>query len=505
MAGKSTHDVNQLKLYQLGYHLELDEVETFEDNDEYLKATITLCNKILGDVNYFIHNPTPAVFKDKSNEYSDKLQELEKKKVKGENGEGQFKSTEFFEEYELSEEERTIVLLLLTKRGIGIKPKVKSLSGEKLINALKLLHDTSPEDSRQLLSADSKLMENNILDVQFSREASWKRRKRKEGKRRHSDIEGANFCLTPKAANAILGTGDLGVKEKNSSKRESRRREKRKEDLMESIDPEVSFSDVVVPHKLKDSILSLLSQENSKQKFFKEWNMKSVIGKREGINLLFSGPSGTGKTMMAKAIGNELEKKVYQVSMSDMVNCWYGETEKNVGRLFELMEEKEGVVLLDEADGLLTKRSNSNSSSGGTKNRMVNLILQKLEDHSGIIIMTSNLTKKIDPALERRMDLKVKFPMPDEEARKKIWKYHLPDELPLAEDVNIDKLARKYDFSGGKIRNAVVNAARYSLMDDGDCVSQEDLKTACMKEIEGEEAMDYSITEKKSNDSKRYA
>jgi len=150
-------------------------------------------------------------------------------------------------------------------------------------------------------------------------------------------------------------------------------------------------------------------------------------------------------------------------------------------------------------------RTGAHSSTGATENRMVNLILQKLEEHSGIIIMTSNLAKGMDPALERRMDLKVKFPIPDVEAREKIWEYHLPDELPLADDVDLETLARKYDFPGGKIRNAVVNAARCSLMDDEEVVTQEDLEKACEKELEGEEAMDYYVGEKKSDDVRRYA
>jgi len=499
------HGLNKLKLFQLGYYLELDEVEAFENNDEYLKAAITLFNEIIGDTKYFLHKPSPEIFEDKSARYSEKLEELKQKKERGEDEEDRFCSTEFFNEHELSEEEKTIVLLLLSKRGVGISPSEITLDGEALIHALKLTHGTPPEEARKLLTRNSVLIENKIVKGGKSSRSHRRPPGRRERNRGNSEIERSKFYLTGDVANAILGTGEMEIKEDERERFSSRKDRKMKEDLMQSIDPKVSFSDVVLPQELKDSILSLLAQESSKEKFLKDWNMESVVGERKGMNLLFSGPPGTGKTMMAKAIGNRLDREVHKVSLSDMVNVWYGETEKNVGRMFELVEEKEGVILLDEAEGLLNMRTGAHSSTGATENRMVNLILQKLEEHSGIIIMTSNLAKGMDPALERRTDLKVKFPIPDVEAREKIWEYHLPDELPLADDVDLETLARKYDFPGGKIRNAVVNAARCSLMDDEEVVTQEDLEKACEKELEGEEAMGYYVGEKKSDDVRRYA
>jgi len=261
----------------------------------------------------------------------------------------------------------------------------------------------------------------------------------------------------------------------------------------EPVKTDITLSDVVLPDEIKESVGAIMTEKKYEEKFYDEWDMQSVVGNRRGLNVLFSGPPGTGKTMTAKALSNHLDQELYIIRFEELVNVWYGQTEKNVKKLFEKLDENGGIILLDEADAILKKRSSNRGGTNATENRIVNIFLQGMEDHSGIVVMTTNLAVNMDGALNRRIDIKVEFPVPDAEARERIWMYHLPDKLPLGDDVDLKELAERYEFTGGSIRNAAFNAARNALHAERDVVTKEDFKAAIMKEKEGEKAMKYSL------------
>ena len=175
--------------------------------------------------------------------------------------------------------------------------------------------------------------------------------------------------------------------------------------------------------------------------------------------MLFAGPPGTGKTLLANALANELGKVLYRVDLSRIVNKYIGETEKNLGRVFDEAAKAQAIILFDEADALFAKRTEIKSSNDRYANQEINYLLQKLESYNGITILTTNLSKSIDDAFRRRIRFIVDFPMPDAKARASLWKRMIPPEAPIEKNIRWSWLADTFEMSGGHIRNAVLKAS----------------------------------------------
>jgi SpoVK/Ycf46/Vps4 family AAA+-type ATPase len=178
-----------------------------------------------------------------------------------------------------------------------------------------------------------------------------------------------------------------------------------------------------------------------------------------GLTALFQGAPGTGKTLVAGVIARELGLDLYQVDLSKVMSKWIGETERNLSQIFDAAEDGQVVLLFDEADSLFAKRTEVRSSNDRYANLEVNYLLQRLDQFEGIAILTTNAGTSIDHAVKRRMSFRLSFPFPDEETRAQLWRAHLPPELPIEGPLALDVLARKYQLSGGYIRNACTRAA----------------------------------------------
>src|SRR5207249_5340701 len=176
-----------------------------------------------------------------------------------------------------------------------------------------------------------------------------------------------------------------------------------------------------------------------------------------GISALFSGASGTGKTMAAEVLGNELRLDVYRIDLSAVVSKYIGETEKNLRRIFDAAEEGGAILLFDEADALFGKRSEVKDSHDRYANIEVGYLLQRMEAYRGLAILTTNLKNSLDTAFLRRIRFVVSFPFPDAAQRAEIWRRIFPAETPL-DGVNASALAR-LNVAGGNIRNIALNAA----------------------------------------------
>ena len=184
-------------------------------------------------------------------------------------------------------------------------------------------------------------------------------------------------------------------------------------------------------------------------------------GLDRGVRALFEGPSGTGKTLAVRALAAELSMDLYRVDLSATVNKYIGETEKNLARVLARAEDLNVILLLDEGDALMTKRTDVRSSNDRYANLETNYLLQRLETYSGILIVTTNVNKNIDQAFRRRMDVVIHFGLPDSAERLRLWRLHLRE--ARVDPGALEAIALRFRLTGGQIRNAAINAALTAL------------------------------------------
>jgi len=199
-----------------------------------------------------------------------------------------------------------------------------------------------------------------------------------------------------------------------------------------------------------------------------------------GVRALFQGPSGTGKTMAAGLLAAVLQKDLYRVDLSSVVNEYLGRTEKNLNQLFSRAEELDVVILLDEGDALLTARTSVRTSNDRYANLETNFLLQRLESYEGIVIVTTNAGDRIDSAFQRRMDVIVDFRAPEATERLAIWQMHLPAEHAV-EPGSLLEVAGRCALTGGQIRNAVLHASLLAL-ESGQVITLNHLEEAVERE-----------------------
>src|SRR5437763_7530680 len=237
---------------------------------------------------------------------------------------------------------------------------------------------------------------------------------------------------------------------------------------VDSIEPERSFDDVVLPPSTRRALDLALVQVTSYDLVFTRWG----LGERHPTGLAlafnFAGPSGTGKTICAEAIAHTLGRRLLIVRYAELESMWMGETPKNVAAVFRLAREQRAVLFFDEADAIASKRSTSRQAFEREGNLVVNVLLQELESFRGVVIFATNLAANFDPAFERRIRTHVLFEMPAVDEREQIWRVQMhPTLTPLADDVDFRALAEKYPVSGGDIRNAVLKAALSAAAEPG--------------------------------------
>ncbi len=243
-----------------------------------------------------------------------------------------------------------------------------------------------------------------------------------------------------------------------------------------------SWADIVLPDDIMDSLLELTARVRHRKKVYETWGFDRSITTARGITALFAGTPGTGKTMVAGVIARDLGLDLYRVDVSRITSKWIGETEKNLGSLFDAAEDGQVMLLFDEADSLFAKRTEVKTSVDRYANMEVNYLLQRLDSFEGIAILTTNFGNAIDPAFKRRLTYRVTFPFPDEDMREKLWRALLPTTAPTSGPLDFASLANRFRLSGGYIRNAVLRAA-FLAAEEGGAITQEHLERAIRMEF----------------------
>ena len=232
---------------------------------------------------------------------------------------------------------------------------------------------------------------------------------------------------------------------------------RRLDGLAQRIEPAAGWEDLVLPEPQIWALRQIAAQVHYRTKVYESWGFAAKSSRGLGIAALFSGVSGTGKTMAAEVLARELHLDLYRIDLSSTVSKYIGETEKNLRRVFDAAEESGAILSFDEADALFGKRSEVKDSHDRYANIEVSYLLQRMEAYRGLAILTTNLKSALDTAFLRRLRFIVQFPFPDAPQRAEIWRRIFPRETPI-EGLDYTKLA-KLNIPGGNIRNIALNAA----------------------------------------------
>ena len=253
----------------------------------------------------------------------------------------------------------------------------------------------------------------------------------------------------------------------------------RLDDLAQRIVPAATWNELVLPQVQMRDLHEISAHVRQRAKVYDNWGFAAKGERGLGISALFAGSSGTGKTMAAEVLANDLRLDLYRIDLSQVVSKYIGETEKNLRRVFDAAEDGGAVLLFDEADALFGKRSEVKDSHDRYANIEVSYLLQRMETYRGLAILTTNLKSAVDTAFLRRLRFIVQFPFPDAAHRAEIWRRIFPSETPTS-NFDFSRLGR-LSIPGGSIRNIALHAA-FLAADAGEVVTMAHLARAARGE-----------------------
>lgn len=229
--------------------------------------------------------------------------------------------------------------------------------------------------------------------------------------------------------------------------------------LARKIVPNYKWGDLVLPPDQSSMLREICDYVRFRSVVLGKWGFDKKLSLGKGLNVIFAGPSGTGKTMSAEIIASELSLDLFKIDLSTMVSKYIGETEKNLDRIFNEAGESNAILFFDEADAIFGKRSEVKDAHDRYANIETGYLLQKMEEYDGIVILATNLRKNMDEAFLRRMHFVIEYPFPDEDDRLKIWERAFPKLTPLADNIDFRFMAKQFKLAGGNIKNIALAAA----------------------------------------------
>lgn len=243
----------------------------------------------------------------------------------------------------------------------------------------------------------------------------------------------------------------------------------------------LEWDDLVLHQDLMEQINEIKSWIKHEHTLMNDWQLDSKL--KPGYRALFYGPSGTGKTLTAALLGKEANREVHRIDLSILSTRYIGETEKNLSEIFDIAQQNNWILFFDEADALFGKRTDVRSANDRHANQEVSYLLQRIENYSGVVILTSNFSNNIDEAFTRRFQVLMRFRMPSNAERHRLWTNIFSGRIQLHPDVNLKAIADRYEVTGGNIINVLRYAAIKAAERSEQIVTNEDLIKGIRKEL----------------------
>lgn len=253
------------------------------------------------------------------------------------------------------------------------------------------------------------------------------------------------------------------------------------------IETDLEWNDLILNEKTTAQIAEIETWLKHNDVLLGEWGMKSRI--KPGFRVLFTGPSGTGKTLTATLLGKYTNHDVYRIDLSLVISKYIGETEKNLSKLFDRAKNKNWLLFFDEADAIFGKRTSIRDAHDKYANQEVSYLLQRIESHGGLVILASNLKNNIDSAFTRRFNSIVEFDNPSVQERLILWKNNIPSNVQLDHQIVLKDIARKYELNGANIVNVIHFACLKTIENKSTTISYADLMNGIQKEYAKEGKM----------------
>jgi SpoVK/Ycf46/Vps4 family AAA+-type ATPase len=237
--------------------------------------------------------------------------------------------------------------------------------------------------------------------------------------------------------------------------------------LAHKVTPHYGWDDIILPPDRVQQLREICDAVKYRARVYDTWGFDRRLSLGKGLSILFAGASGTGKTMAAEVLAGALGLDLYKIDLATVVSKYIGETEKNLAGIFAEAETANAILFFDEADALFGKRSEVRDAHDRYANIEIGYLLQRMETYEGVVILATNLRKNMDDAFVRRLAVIVEFPLPSAEDRRRIWEAVWPPDTPRSPDLDLEVLARRFELSGGNIRNIALAAAFLAAADQG--------------------------------------